>query len=57
MADSVPGIGSSKFKSLEGIENLVYFHFLKVSYMTGALNASSKVVYDEAKEVKRTQTM
>lgn len=57
MADSVPGIGSSKFKSLEGIEHLVYFHFLKVNCMTGALNASSKVVYDEAKEVKKTQTM
>lgn len=49
-------MGSSKFKNLEGIENLVYFHFLKANYITGALRVS-KVVYNEAREINKIQTM
>lgn len=49
-------MGSSKFKNLEGIENLVYFHFLKVNHITGTLRAS-KVVHNEAREINKIQTM
>ena len=54
---SVPGMGSSKFKNFEGIENSVYFHFLKVNYMTEAPRASNRVVYNEAREINKMQTM
>lgn len=39
------------------MENLIYFHFVKVNCMTRALNASSQVVYEEANEIKKTQTV
>lgn len=44
-------------KGLVGIGNLVYFHFLKINGMAGALRTKSQVVYDEARETVKTPTV
>ena len=52
---SVPGTGCRKFKSIEVIGNLVNFHFWK--WNVWSKHRARSKVYDEAREVGKTQTM
>lgn len=54
---SVPGTESSKFKRPCGDRKLRIFPLLKVNCMAGALRTKNQVVYDEARDTGKTQTV